>query len=71
MPTCKIFLDTSYLLILELANDQNHQAAQAHWQQVITISPARFSKGAKIVYFSFVTMINEGKKPDNCMGQLT
>jgi predicted nucleic acid-binding protein len=34
MPTRKVFLDTSYLLALELANDQNHQAAQAHWQQV-------------------------------------
>lgn len=36
MPIRKVFLDTSYLLALELANDQNHQAAQAHWQQVIT-----------------------------------
>ena len=40
MPTRKIFLDTSYLLALELANDQNHQAAQAHWQQVINTLPA-------------------------------
>ncbi|WP_292859314.1 hypothetical protein [Nostoc sp. LPT] len=71
MPTRKIFLDTSYLLKLELANDQNHQAAQAHWQQVITTSPAWFSKGAKIVYLSSVTMINEGKKPDHCTGELT
>ncbi|MUL37088.1 type II toxin-antitoxin system VapC family toxin [Gloeocapsopsis dulcis] len=36
MPIHKVFLDTSYLLALELANDQNHQAAQTHWQQVIT-----------------------------------
>jgi predicted nucleic acid-binding protein len=36
MPTHKVFLDTSYLLALELANDQNHQAAQAHWRQIIT-----------------------------------
>ncbi|WP_017651609.1 type II toxin-antitoxin system VapC family toxin [Fortiea contorta] len=40
MPTRKIFLDTSYLLALELANDQNHQVAQTHWHQVITASPA-------------------------------
>jgi uncharacterized protein len=39
MPVRKIFLDTSYLLALELANDQNHQAAQVHWQQAITIAP--------------------------------
>jgi|GEM_PF-4336007 predicted nucleic acid-binding protein len=32
------FLDTSYLLALELLNDQNHQAAQSHWQ-LLTTSP--------------------------------
>lgn len=26
-----LFLDTAYLLALELSNDQNHQAAVAHW----------------------------------------
>jgi predicted nucleic acid-binding protein len=35
MSTRRIFLDASYLLALELTNDQNHQAAQSHWQQVI------------------------------------
>lgn len=39
MATRKIFLDTSYLLALELASDQNHQIAQAHWQQVIVALP--------------------------------
>ena len=29
-----VFLDTSYLLALELANDQNHAPAQAHWRSV-------------------------------------
>jgi uncharacterized protein len=33
------FIDTSYLLALELANDQNHQVAQNHWQQLIASSP--------------------------------
>ncbi len=27
-------LDTSYLLALEFKNDQNHQAAQKHWQKL-------------------------------------
>jgi predicted nucleic acid-binding protein len=39
MPTRKVFLDTSYLLALERTNDQNHQAAQTHWQQVVTTAP--------------------------------
>jgi predicted nucleic acid-binding protein len=25
------FVDTGYLLALELANDQNHQTAKIHW----------------------------------------
>jgi predicted nucleic acid-binding protein len=29
-----VFLDTSYLLALELAHDQNHVAALAHWRSV-------------------------------------
>lgn len=28
----RYFLDTSYLLALELRNDQNHELAQRHWQ---------------------------------------
>lgn len=30
-----VFVDTSYLLALELANDQNHQPAQRHWQKIV------------------------------------
>ena len=34
------FVDTGYLLALELANDQNHQKAKIHWQQLTTkLSP--------------------------------
>jgi predicted nucleic acid-binding protein len=35
-----VFLDTSYLLALELANDQNHARAQAHWRSVVQRLPA-------------------------------
>ncbi|NJO43690.1 MAG: type II toxin-antitoxin system VapC family toxin [Cyanobacteria bacterium CRU_2_1] len=34
------FIDTSYLLALELANDQNHQAAQSHWKSLLMSAPA-------------------------------
>ncbi|SFE35342.1 type II toxin-antitoxin system VapC family toxin [Nitrosomonas sp. Nm166] len=30
-----VFIDTSYLLALELANDQHHGVALEHWKQVI------------------------------------
>jgi uncharacterized protein len=36
----KVFLDTSYLLALELAKDQNHPAAKQHWQNIIQSPPS-------------------------------
>jgi predicted nucleic acid-binding protein len=34
-----VFVDTGYLLALELTNDQHHQAATRHWQGVVTALP--------------------------------
>ena len=34
-----IFLDTGYVLALELSKDQNHPAATRHWQSVRTKLP--------------------------------
>jgi uncharacterized protein len=34
-----VFLDTSYLLALELSNDQNHRAALKHWRSMIKSLP--------------------------------
>ncbi len=34
-----VFLDTGYILALELSNDQHHQAATQHWQRVRTSLP--------------------------------
>ncbi|AFZ32998.1 hypothetical protein Glo7428_4562 [Gloeocapsa sp. PCC 7428] len=56
MPTRKVFLDTSYLLTLELANDQNHQAAQAHWQQVVTNVNAFIT--TSYIFYEVVTYFN-------------
>lgn len=33
------FIDTSYLLALELANDQNYHSAKRHWQQLTVKLP--------------------------------
>lgn len=35
----KVFLDTSYLLAVELTRDQNHLAAKQHWQVVVQAPP--------------------------------
>jgi uncharacterized protein len=29
-----LFLDTSFILALEISNDQNHSVARAHWEQL-------------------------------------
>jgi predicted nucleic acid-binding protein len=34
-----VFLDTGYILVLELKHDQHHIAAQQHWEHVRTALP--------------------------------
>jgi predicted nucleic acid-binding protein len=34
-----VFLDTSYLLALEIGNDQNHRLAAQHWRGVTKSLP--------------------------------
>jgi predicted nucleic acid-binding protein len=34
-----VFLDTSYLLALEVGNDQNHGKARAHWEALAGAVP--------------------------------
>jgi len=41
------FLDTSYIIALEIANDQYHIQALNHWQKVLTTGP-------KLVTSSFI-----------------
>ncbi len=43
----KALLDTSYLLALELARDQNHMRAVRHWEQVA-------GSGAQLIITSFI-----------------
>lgn len=51
-----VFIDTSYLLALELANDQNHQAAQRHWQKVVASLPTLVT--TSYVFDEVVTYFN-------------
>lgn len=50
------FLDTSYLLALELSNDQNHAAASQHWLQVRTALPRLVT--TSFVFDEVVTYLN-------------
>lgn len=50
------FVDTSYLLALELANDQNYQSAKAHWQQFISKLPLLIT--TSYVFDEVVTYFN-------------
>jgi|SRR6516225_10206387 predicted nucleic acid-binding protein len=51
-----VFLDTSYLLAVELKNDQNHEAAVAHWQRVSAARPALVT--TSFVFDEVVTFFN-------------
>jgi predicted nucleic acid-binding protein len=52
----KVFLDTSYLLALELSKDQNHAAAKQHWQTIIQSRPSFVT--SSYVFDEVVTYFN-------------
>lgn len=52
----QVFLDTGYVLALELANDQYHQIAQQHWTQVTTTLPVLVT--TSYVFDEVVTYFN-------------
>ena len=51
-----VFLDPSYLLAIELANDQNHQSAAQHWQRVVAALPPLVT--TSYVFDEVVTFFN-------------
>jgi predicted nucleic acid-binding protein len=51
-----VFVDTGYLLALELANDQNHQAATRHWRRVAAALPPLVT--TSYVFDEVVTFFN-------------
>ncbi len=51
-----VFIDTSYLLALELKNDQNHEAAVTHWQRLSTVRPALVT--TSYIFDEVVTFFN-------------
>lgn len=51
-----VFVDTGYLLALEIASDQHHQAATNHWQGVVTALPRLVT--TSYVFSEVVTFFN-------------
>jgi len=51
-----VFVDTGYLLALELTSDQNHEAAQRHWQKVVQSLPSLVT--TSYVFDEVVTYFN-------------
>ena len=51
-----VFVDTGYLLALETANDQYHQAAVQHWQRMATVLPPLVA--TSYVFDEVVTFFN-------------
>src|SRR5713101_7100831 len=51
-----VFVDTGYLLALELANDQHHQDATRHWQGVVRALPRLVT--TSYVFDEVVTFFN-------------
>ena len=51
-----VFVDTSYLLALELSNDINHQAALRHWRRVSAALPPLVT--TSYVFDEVVTFFN-------------
>lgn len=51
-----VFLDTGYVLALELANDQNHARATAHWNQLRSSLPRLLT--TSYVFDEVVTFFN-------------
>lgn len=51
-----VFLDTGYMLALELANDQNHRAASKHWRSITKSLPLLVT--TSYVFDEVVTFFN-------------
>ena len=51
-----VFVDTGYLLALEIANDQYHQTAMQHWQGIVAERPRLVT--TSYVFDEIVTFFN-------------
>ena len=52
----QVFLDTAYVLALELANDQNHRRVAEHWHRLDDAVPSLAI--TSLVFVEIVTFFN-------------
>jgi predicted nucleic acid-binding protein len=55
-----VFIDTGYLLALEIASDQYHQAATQHWQGIVAALPRLVT--TSYVFDEVVTFFNSRRQ---------
>jgi predicted nucleic acid-binding protein len=52
-----LFLDTSYLIAVEIADDQEHEAGLAHWRTLLKSSPPRIVS-TSFIFTEVITLLN-------------
>lgn len=52
-----LFLDTSYLIAVEIADDQEHEAGLAHWRKLLKSSPPRIVT-TSFIFTEVITLLN-------------
>jgi uncharacterized protein len=53
----ELFLDSGYVVALELQNDQYHERTAAHWQKLMSPTPARLVT-TSLVFAEIVTLLS-------------
>jgi predicted nucleic acid-binding protein len=59
------FLDTGYVLALELSNDSNHVVAQDHWRQLSSSLPRLITTTS--VFSEIITFFNNRRRHDKAV----
>jgi len=53
-----LFLDTSYLIAVEVADDQNHKAAFEHWRKSLRSSSSPLLVTSSYIFTEVLTLLN-------------